>query len=122
MALPCIFLVDDDSAILESFKIVLEHEGFRIFTATNGFELNALLSKQVPDLILMDYHLGEDDGGKLTQEIKRNSQTGHIPVIIISASEKFKTTALLMGADDFIEKPIEIPLLLSKIEEHITHE
>jgi len=122
MEFPCIFLADDDFGILESFKTVLEQESYRIFTATNGSELKTLLSKQVPDLILMDYHLGEDDGGKLTEEIKRNSQTAHIPVIIISASEKFKTIALRMGADDFIEKPIEIPLLLSKIEEHITHE
>lgn len=120
MGLPCIFLVDDDFAILESFEYILEHEGYRIFTATSGSELKTLLSKHVPNLILIDYSLGEENGGELTEDIKKNPPTSNVPVIVISASARSRTHAIVMGADDFIEKPIEIPHLLSKIEEHLT--
>lgn len=122
MDIPFILLVDDDTAILESFKIILEHEGYRVSTAKNGFELKALLSKNTPDLILMDYNLGKDSSEKLTQELKTNSQTSHVPVIIISADSMLRTLALTMGADDFIEKPTEISLLLSKIKRYVTRE
>jgi len=121
MNFPCIFIVDDDTAILESFKIILELEGYRIFTATNGEKLTALLIEQVPDLILIDYNLGNDNGGLLTVVIKKDPQTSHIPIILISADTQLRTAATLVGADDVMEKPIEIPLLLSKIEQHIIH-
>lgn len=119
---PCIFVVDDDSGILDSFEIILKKEGYRVFTATNGQELKALLLKDVPNLILMDYHLGKDNGGILAEKIIKDSHTSHVPVIILSANSQYKKAAKLMGANDFIEKPVEIPLLLSKVKKHITHE
>lgn len=122
MEIPFVLLVDDDSAILESFKIILEHEGYRVFTATNGLELKAQLAKKIPDLILMDYNLGEENSEMLTRELKGNSKTSNIPIIIISADAKFRALAISMGADDFIEKPTEITLLLSKIKNYVTRE
>lgn len=118
----CIFLVDDDVGILESFKSLLDGEGYKTFTATKRSELEALLVKKMPNLIIIDYNLGKENGGLLAESLKKNTQTSHIPIVIISGDPEIKSKALLQGADYFIDKPFKIPQLLAKIKQAITPE
>jgi len=115
-----ILIIDDDEAILESLQFLLEDEGFDVCTAQDGNDLDTVIFKCKPDLILMDYWLPEVNGGLLTQKLKSNPQTQSIPIIIISASFKIKDTALKMGADAFIAKPYDIDLLITKVNDVVS--
>jgi len=110
-----IILVDDDISILESFKTILDSEGYETHTALGGDTLALHLANMMPDLILLDYALPNENGGELTRKIRQNSATAHIPIIIISANSQFRVNAKLAGANEFLEKPLEIKFLLSII-------
>ena len=68
-----------------------------------------------PDLILLDKSLGWADGCDLCRIIKANERMSHIPVIMFSAYYKKKEECFHAGADEFIEKPFEMSVLLSTI-------
>ena len=115
-----IIIVDDDTSILESFKTILDSEGYETHTAIGGGGLAMYLANFIPDLILLDYGLPNENGGVITKKIRKNLKTAHIPIIIISANDQFRAIAKLAGANEFIEKPIEINSLLSTIKRLLT--
>lgn len=113
-----ILIVDDDVMILSSLRRILEMEGYSIQTFPNGkVFLKGFYQK--PDLILLDKQLADMDGAEICKSLKQNDKTSEIPVILISSVWNLKTVAENAGADDFIEKPFEIPELIKKVAGHI---
>lgn len=110
-----IYLADDDPAILESFAIILREKGYDTKTANNGKELEVLLSKENPDLVVLDYFMPGKNARLLTRDIRQNTRTGTVPIIVVSANSKYRSKALLAGANSFIDKPIDIDYFLSTI-------
>ena len=111
-----ILFVDDDIAILDSFKILLESEGFEVETDSSGDTISELVKRKVkPDLILMDVLLSGTDGRDLTRFIKENNAVKHIPVILLSAHSSLSGMANKFGNEDFLEKPFDIDILIDKI-------
>jgi DNA-binding response OmpR family regulator len=120
MSKKSIFIIDDDAAILESYKIVLEQEGYLVDIGTSADELESLLAKKTPNLILLDYSLPGEDGSNIARKYKSNAKFAKVPIIIISANSRYKSDAKLAGANEFIEKPIEIDFLLSRIKKFLS--
>ncbi|MBI3190041.1 MAG: response regulator transcription factor [Ignavibacteriales bacterium] len=111
-----VLVVDDEQDIVQIVKYNLEKEGFAVLTARNGKQ--ALEQAQSnPQLILLDVMMPELDGLEVLNQLKRNKQTEHIPVIFLTArsSEIDEVIGLELGADDYIVKPISIPKLIARV-------
>ena len=115
-----ILVADDDPAILEAVQMILELEGYVVETSTDG-ETIYKMKKNYPDLLLLDIWMSGQDGRELCKFVKKDPQTKHIPVILISASRDIRQSAKEAGADDFIPKPFEMDHLLNKVK-HYTHQ
>ncbi len=106
-----ILIIDDDEHISGMLSEALTAEGYTISAAYSGTEALMLLSKEKPDLILLDLMLPGLSGEKLLPQIK------DIPVIIVSAKADVtdKVELLLGGAADYITKPFDMQELLARI-------
>jgi CheY-like chemotaxis protein len=109
-----ILVADDDPAIVDSIKMLLEYEGYEVETATSGKAVKEL-KKDFPDLILLDIWMSGLNGGDICKLLKNEAKTHNIPVVLISAHRDTARIAKDVGADDFITKPFEIDDLLEKI-------
>jgi CheY-like chemotaxis protein len=112
-----ILLVDDDIIQQKLVKAIVAPAGFELITALNGQQGIEMVKKEKPDLILMDVMMPEMDGYTAVSVLKADSETKDIPVIMVTAVgfELNRQLALLRGAADYITKPIDIDLLLKKI-------
>jgi len=114
-----ILVVDDDPDILEFLQVILEDEGYTVVTSDKGEYLEQLHNGGLPDLILLDMLLSGKDGCEIVKYLKREPETTHIPVIMISAHPSAEKEARQAGADDFLAKPFNIEVLLAKITHHL---
>ena len=118
-----ILIVDDDQDVLESTKIVLEHNRYETETATNIKVAEEILNREEIHLILLDVMMEKDsDGFNFAQFVKMNERFKHIPIILITAVNqrtKFKFDLKKDGAflpvEKFMEKPIEFDDLIVTI-------
>lgn len=111
-----ILLVDDNTDILELITMILELEGFQVFSTKNGQETQSMIEKFNPDLIMLDVLLGNVDGRYLCHVIKSEQKTANIPVIMISASHAAKSIQDgYCAPDDFISKPFDIDDLVARV-------
>ena len=117
-----ILIVDDNEDILAVMKMILIDFGYQVTTLADGNLLFEAVRDSKPDLILLDIMLGDIDGRDLCMQLKRNSTTKEIPVILISASHQvFDHLPLNIGApDDFLAKPFDIAELLDMVGIHLT--
>ncbi len=113
-----ILVADDDLAILDVIKMILEDEGYEVQVVSNG-EAVLSLTTELPDLILLDIWMSGRDGGEICRTLKNQKHTSHIPVILISANKDTAEIARSVGAEDFIAKPFEIADLLRKTALHL---
>ncbi len=114
-----ILVVDDSNEARFYLKTHLEDDGYSVSTTESGTECLQLLreKKVVPDLILLDFRMPELNGIETLKILKDDDTLAVIPVIMISASETNAAVieAIDMGASDFVVKPIEFPVLASRI-------
>jgi DNA-binding response OmpR family regulator len=109
-----ILIVDDDSNIAELISLYLAKECFDTQIVGDGESALRTFKTYQPDLILLDLMLPGIDGYQVCREVRSSSDT---PVIMLSAKgEVFdKVLGLELGADDYIEKPYDIDILMAKI-------
>jgi DNA-binding response OmpR family regulator len=112
-----VLIVEDDLAIAESLAMLLGAHGYKALTATDSHGAFEQIRVQLPDAIVLDYDLPGDNGDAITQKLKQQEGTGHIGIIVISASQYARDICLNAGADKFIEKPYEIDALLAAVSE-----
>lgn len=113
-----ILVVDDDEGILEVVQIVLEGEGYLVETSMNGDWIKTIEHNR-PALILLDVLLSGEDGRELCRQLKSNARTSSIPVIMLSAHSDAGRLADTSGADDFLEKPFDVDVLIGKVEKYL---
>ncbi len=111
-------MADDNPAILDALKIMLEEEGYEVETTEDG-AVAQNIKKPLPDLLLLDVWMSGIDGRDVCKHLKSSVATKHIPVILISATKDIENIAKDAGADDFISKPFQMDHLLATVEEHI---
>ena len=118
---PVILVVDDDSANLKVVGHLLKEYEFRVEFARSGMNAIELLSEIKPDLILLDVMMPEMNGFETCERIKTIPEYANIPILFLSALNEVNemVRGLNCGALDFILKPFNAPLLLSKINLHL---
>ncbi len=114
-----VLIVDDDEAVLESMKLILEDEGYCVETAVDGSHMYKSITNSLPQLIILDYRLPEKSGTLLAKELKKNDGTKHIPIVMVS-SHDVAPLAKEAGASDFFEKPFDIETLLDVVGKHLS--
>ena len=117
--MPKILLVEDNEMNRDMLSRRLIRKGYEVVMATDGPQGVAMAASERPDLILMDMSLPVLDGWDATRQVKADPATKGIPVIALTAHamESDRQKALEAGCDDFDTKPVELPRLLTKIEE-----
>jgi CheY-like chemotaxis protein len=117
-----ILIVEDDFHIQDIFKIIFKSYGYETICIDTAEAIDELTS--LPDVIIMDKQLPRMSGVDACKRLKENPETQSIPVIMISATSGVKEAAALAGANDYIEKPFNMHIILKKVadlfkEEHV---
>jgi len=109
-----ILVVDDDQRLCDLLKRYLGKEGFRVNTVLTGMEMRRHIEQELPDLVLLDLMLPDEDGLLLAQELRVHPQLG---IIILTGKGETvdKIVGLEIGADDYISKPFQNRELLARI-------
>jgi len=115
--MPLIVIIEDEPDILELLGYTLRREGFDVMTSSSGETGLNLVRKQKPDLVLLDLMLPQKDGLEVCRELKANSTTQHIPIIMVSAKSEESDIVLGLGmnADDYICKPFSPRELVARV-------
>ena len=114
-----VLICDDDEGILDMLSFILEDAGFNTISEINSLNVNRIIEKEHPDLLLLDLWMPVLSGDQILKMLKNNPDTNKLPVIIISASIEGKKIAAEAGANDFIAKPFDIAQLIDKVQELI---
>lgn len=111
-----ILVVDDQDADRRLVVAMLEPHGYRITTASSGDEALGLALNDPPDLVVLDIVMPGISGYDVCRRLRANERTRLLPVVMLTANEEEdKVTALEVGADDFLPKPIERHELLARV-------
>jgi DNA-binding response OmpR family regulator len=114
-----IMVIDDDPAIRDVLRIILEQAAYEVDTSEDGNEiLKNNFSK--PDLFLIDRLLSGTDGLELCRHLKHDESTKNIPVVMISAAPGIDGLSRHAGADDYVEKPFDRAYLLRVVQSNIS--
>lgn len=113
-----ILVADDDAAILDAIKLILEEEGYKVNTTEDGESIYKM-NGNFPDLMLLDIWMSGENGTDICKYLKSNQRTKNIPIIMISANRDALEMANKAGADDFVAKPFEIDTLVNCIKKNL---
>lgn len=114
---PTVLVIDDNTDIRQYERTLLQDE-YVVLEAADGKEGLAVALKEVPDLVICDVMMPVMDGLELTEQLKTNTATSHIPVIMLTAKnlEEHRAEGYEHGADSYITKPFHSKVLLARIE------
>ena len=113
---PLILVVDDLPQNVRLLDAVLSPQGFRVATASSGKEALDVLSKEHPDLVLLDILMPGIDGYEVCRRIREDPGTAFLPVVMITASDREeRIRAIESGADDFVQRPFDQAELLARV-------
>lgn len=110
-------LADDDTAILDSVKTMLEDEGYEVDAVSSGAEVRNLCADP-PAVLILDIWLAGEDGRDICKALKHQEETKTLPIILFSANQDVQHIAQEVGADDFLFKPFDIDDLLDKVQRY----
>ncbi len=112
-----IYYVEDDQEIRDLIMYTLATSGFEAKGFSNSASFFKELANRLPELIMLDIMLPDEDGLSILKRLKNNNQTKDIPVIMSTAkgSEYDKVIGLEMGADDYLAKPFGMMEMVARI-------
>jgi two-component system, NtrC family, nitrogen regulation response regulator NtrX len=110
---PIVLCVDDTPSILEGRKMLLEENGYRVLTATNGKQAREAFMANSVDLVVLDYHMPEMDGGIVAARMKESKPD--VPVMLLSGDECLPEE-VLETVDCFLSKSEPIAGFLEKVD------
>lgn len=112
-----IYLLEDDTSIQKFVSYALANAGYEVKCFDVPSEFWAELKKQMPELLLLDVMLPEEDGISILKKLRSDKDTKRLPVIMLTAkgTEYDRIIGLDSGADDYVAKPFSIMELISRI-------
>ena len=112
-----ILCADDSLTALTMHQMILKSHGYRVVTAQDGFEAVTKAGIERPDLILMDVVMPRMTGFEAVKQIRNDAATRSIPVIMVTtrAEPKVIETCFQAGCNDYVNKPVDGAVLLSKV-------
>ncbi|GGE48868.1 response regulator receiver domain-containing protein [Pedobacter psychrotolerans] len=113
-----LLLIDDDESIREMIPFIFDQQFYQIKTIADITDIENLMIRFKPDLIMLDIMLGVNDGRAICRNLKQMPSTAHIPIILLSAAI-IKEETLDCGHELLIQKPFDISYLESVVEKLI---
>jgi len=112
-----IAVIEDDADLSFTTRLNLEREGYSVSTFTNGHEGLVGVQHGAFDFLILDLNLPDLDGFTICRELRRNSTTSSLPILMLTArsSEQDRITGLELGADDYLTKPFSVRELLARV-------
>jgi DNA-binding response OmpR family regulator len=109
-----IVVVDDEQPAREMVGDYLRMHGFSVSLCDGGASLRKAIAQQVPDLIVLDLNMPEEDGLSIIRDLKRRMS---VPIIMLTATASAidRVVGLELGADDYLAKPCELRELLARV-------
>jgi len=115
-----VLVVEDEEAVRELEKFILEQHGYEVMEARDGLEGLTKAEFRKPDLILLDLMMPDVSGGRMFDEMRHHPATKDIPIVVVTgkpdAHEMFDDA---IGEDNVIMKPFEADALIERIRSHI---
>jgi CheY-like chemotaxis protein len=118
-----VLIVDDDPDLVETVCMMLENKGYEVGKAYDGVEGEEAIKERQPDLLVLDVMMPRKDGYQLCAELKADSATRDIPVILLTAvGEAVPTTSythaqgMSTEAEEYIPKPVDSKTLVEAVE------
>ncbi|MGQ9463640.1 MAG: response regulator transcription factor [Candidatus Fervidibacter sp.] len=104
-----VLVVEDDPAIIELLRFLLEQEGLEVEVAHDGLEALDQLEVSTPDLVLLDIKLPKLEGTDVLWEMRQNPKWSDIPVVVISVDSSYQTMlqGWRLGVDSYFVKPFD---------------
>ena len=118
MKIKKILLADDDPGVRETVGRVLESEHYEVVSAASGREAARIFILDRPDLVLLDLNMPDRDGWEAFDLMNRTHPL--VPIIVITARPQQYGNAADRGVDALMEKPLDLPLLLSTVAEFLS--
>ncbi len=111
---PHIIIVDDEAPAREMVGDYLKMHGFSVTLCDGGTSLRGAIEAGMPDLVVLDLNMPEEDGLSIIRDLKSHS---NVPVIMLTATASpiDRVVGLELGADDYIAKPCELRELMARI-------
>lgn len=112
-----VLVVEDEKDIVEMISYNLKRNGYDALIARDGNEALETVTRQIPDMILLDLMLPGIDGTEVARRLKSNADTAAIPIIMLTAKseETDVVVGLTLGADDYVTKPFSMKILLARM-------
>lgn len=112
-----IYVVEDDKSIQEIEVFALSNVGYQVEGFGSARELYHALGQRMPDLLLLDVMLPDEDGLSIVRKLRSEENTASLPIIMVTAktTELDKVKGLDMGADDYVTKPFGVMELISRV-------
>jgi DNA-binding response OmpR family regulator len=118
-----ILIIDDDPVIVKLASVVLKARNYDVVSASNGDDGLTMVKSENPDLILLDISMPTISGYEVCQRLKTDKYTEKIPIIMLTSEDYTEAVerAFKVKADDYIVKPINLSILVKKIDKLITN-
>lgn len=112
-----VYIVEDDENIREIEEFALANAGYQVDSFANGADFFDVLEHNLPDLVLLDIMLPDENGFEIVRQLRSSEITAAIPVIMVTAKtgEIDLVRGLETGADDYIKKPFSVMELTSRV-------
>ncbi len=115
---PLVLVADDNGVVRDLIVFRLERSGYRVVAASDGREALRIARDQVPDLAILDVMMPNLTGVEVTERLRADDATSHIPVILLTArvQEVDIARGFDAGADDYIRKPFNPQELRARVQ------
>ncbi len=114
---PLVLVVEDHDDLRQYLAGSFQPK-YRVIAASNGAEALVLAQNEVPDLVVSDWLMPDMDGIQLSERLKSDERTSHVPIILLTSksSTESKVQGLSAGVDDYVTKPFNMEVLLSRMQ------
>ena len=116
---PLVLIVEDEDPARELLTSYLEPEGYDVAWVSSGTDALIRARQLQPDVITLDIRLGDSSGWEILHRLKKDPETTHIPVVVISILDE-PETGFALGASDYLVKPIDKESLLAVLRKHVS--
>jgi CheY-like chemotaxis protein len=115
-----IWVIDDDTAVLEAVSTILKDEGYEVLLINDPLTVKSTIENEnPPQLIFLDILMAGMDGQEVAQLVKNSEKTKQVPIVMLSANIQVEEIAKKSHADGFLKKPFNIEELIQVTRKYI---
>jgi|TARA_R110000803_G_scaffold41084_4_gene88503 two-component system alkaline phosphatase synthesis response regulator PhoP len=114
---PKVLIAEDEETIVESLSFLMEKEGYDVSVATDGQTAIKMITRDIPDMVLLDVMMPGCDGFEVVRAVRADPKTKPIPIMMLTAKtrEVDRRKGLELGVDDFVTKPFSTRDVVSRV-------